>query len=170
MCQIPFFVPNPIFCVNTPEVAIEGVGQSPPNFQGSCPEDLLTQTIFWQHPHVGSCLPASKMYQNPFLGKHPYSSHWRGRPISTKFSGELPKGWGTFWHTPYSGNIHMWGAVYQRVKCAKSRFWANTPRVAIEGVGQSPPNFQGSCPGDGAPSYKDPILIASTCGELFTSE
>ena len=49
-------------------------------------------------------------------------------------------------------------------------FWVNTPRVAIEGVGQSPPNFQGTCPGDGSTSGKDSILTASTCGELFTSE
>ena len=31
----PFFVPNPIFGVNIPRVAPEGVGSSPPNCQGT---------------------------------------------------------------------------------------------------------------------------------------
>ena len=80
------------------------------------------------------------------LCKHPWSSLWRSRQISTKFSGELPRGWGTFWHRPYSDSIHMWGAVYQRVKCAKSCFWANTPIVALEGFGQLPRKFGGDEP------------------------
>ena len=50
-------------------------------------------------------------------------------------------------------------------------FWANTPGVAPEEVGSSPPNFQGSCPGDGSTLSQRPhpdITHPNSKGSLFT--
>ena len=74
----------------------------------------------------------------------------------TKLSGELPRGWRYPVAKTHSDTISLWGAAHQWAKCAKCCFSANTSRVAPEGVGSSPQNYQGNCHGGGDTFLKRP--------------
>ena len=60
MCHMPFFVPNPIFSANNPQVPPEGVGSSQTNCQGSYPGGGDT---LWQRPHYDAIQLWGAAYQ-----------------------------------------------------------------------------------------------------------